>query len=72
MSAEVFQEIAAVGHSFVDIKARNASRRSRCDALTFRQDDGRAVILLRQARSHDADHPFVPLLIVDYDRAALF
>ena len=71
MTAEVFQQVRATLHRLIDIEAVHRARATRGQPFAARQYDGGAVVLLGQARGHDADDALVPLFVVDNDGAAV-
>ena len=71
MPAEIFQQILAALYGLVHVEARHAARRTRGQVLAAREHHGGAVVLLGEARCHDADNALVPLFVVDHHGAAV-
>ena len=71
MSAEVVQQILAAFNGLVHVEACYGSCRACGHIVGPGQDDSRAEVDFRQARSHDTDYALVPLLVVDDDGLVL-
>ena len=69
VTTEVFEQIAARVDSTIEVETLHGTSRATDDVVGLGEHYGRFVVFLGKARSNDADDAFVPIRVVDHDRA---